>query len=142
GECTVAHSPAATLLVRAGCDPDPRLKTLLLAIDNFGGAPLSLTRELARATGAHVVLLRVVPFEELYIWQRRRGPVLEEPQAVVEARQQLNDLAARMREMGVSAEARVGVGSVAPTIVAVAESVNADMIVMTTHAKTGAERAI
>ena len=42
--------------------------------------------------------LKGIAFDETYVWQWGRGPVLEEPQAVVAARQQLNDLAAKVRE--------------------------------------------
>jgi nucleotide-binding universal stress UspA family protein len=158
-EYVVAHSPAPTLLVHsgcqrtpqaclggvaAGCEPkrEPEVKTILLAIDNSGAAPLATTIELARACGARVVLTRAVAFDETYVWQWGRGPVLEEPQAVMAARQQLNDLAARVRDTGVDADVCVEVGEAAPTIVSVAEEVGADLIVMTTHARTGAQRAI
>jgi nucleotide-binding universal stress UspA family protein len=141
-EYVVAHSPAPTLLVRGGCRLTPQLKTVLLAIDNSVAAALLTTIELARACGARVVLFRAVDFDATYVWQWSRGPVLEEPQAVVTAWQQLNDLATRMRGDGVSTEARVQIGETVPTIVSVAADVGADLIVMTTHARTGAQRAI
>ncbi|HLZ26849.1 MAG TPA: universal stress protein [Chloroflexota bacterium] len=142
GEYVVAHSPAPTLLVRSGCRPAPELKTILLAIDTSCAAPLATTIELARACSARVVLLRAIAFDETYVWQWGHGPVLPEPQAVVVARQQLNDLAARVREAGVDAEVRVEIGEAATTIVSVAAEVGADVIVMNTHARTGAQRAI
>jgi Universal stress protein family len=83
-----------------------------------------------------------VAFDATYVWQWSRGRVLEEPQAVATAWQQLNDLATGMREDGVSAEARVQIGETVPTIVSVGAEVGADMIVMSTHARTGAQRAI
>jgi nucleotide-binding universal stress UspA family protein len=141
-EYVVAHSPAPTLLVRSGCRSTPQMKTILLAIDSSCAAALETTIELARTCGARVVLLRAVAFDETYVWQWGRGPVLPEPQAVVVARQQLADLAARVREAGVDAEVRVEIGEATPTIVSVAAEVGADVIVMNTHARTGAQRAI
>lgn len=141
-EYVVAHCPAPTLLVRGGCQRTPQVKTILLAIDNSCAAALSTTIELARLCDARVVLLRAVAFDETYVWQWGRGPVLPEPQAVVVARQQLNDLAAKVREAGVDAEVRVEIGEAASTIVSVAAEVGADLIVMNTHARHGAQRAI
>jgi nucleotide-binding universal stress UspA family protein len=141
-EYVVAHSPAPTLLVRSGCRRTPQVQTILLAIDSSCAAPLATTIEFARACGARVVLLRAVGFDETYVWQLNRGPVLREPQAVVVARQQLNDLASKVREAGVDAEVRVEIGETVPTIVSVAIEVAADLIVMTTHARHGAQRAI
>jgi len=142
GEYVVAHAPAPTLLVRGGGRVPSQLRTLLLAIDNSGAAPLAATIELARACGARLVLLRAVDFDETYVWQWGRGPVLEEPQAVVAARQQLKDLAARVRADGVGAEVRVEIGEPVATIVSVAADTGADLIVMNTHARLGAQRAI
>src|SRR4029079_3834344 len=59
-EYAIAHVPAPIAVVRAGLRHEPRLKTVLLAIDPSNGAPLAATIELATATGAHVVLLTVI----------------------------------------------------------------------------------
>jgi len=141
-EYVVAHSPAPTLLVRGGCRRIPQVQTILLAIDTSCAAPLATTIELARACGARVVLLRAVAFDETYVWQWGGGPVLPEPQALAVARQQLNDLAAKIREAGVEVEVRIEMGEAAATIVSIAAEVDADLIVMNTHARTGAQRAI
>jgi nucleotide-binding universal stress UspA family protein len=141
-EYVVANAPAPTVLLRAGVHRPPRLKTMLLAIDGVCGAPLHNTMELARASAAHVVLLRVVTPDETYVWQWQGGAVLEEPQAVVSARQELDDLAVAMQAEGVSVDGRVAIGHVVPTIDSVANAVDADLIVMATHAKCGTQRAL
>lgn len=141
-EYVVAHAPAPTVLVRAGTRSQDRLETLLVAIDGSSGAPLDGVIQLARASGARIVLLRVVAPEETCIWQWQRGPVLDEPQTVMAARMQLNDVARRMCEKGIVAEVRVAIGAAAPTINSVASAIHADLIVMSTHARTGAQRAV
>jgi nucleotide-binding universal stress UspA family protein len=141
-EHVVAHSPAPTVLLRDTKISTPRLRTLLMTVDGSCAAPLALITELAKEAGARVILLRVVAIEETYVWQWRRGPVLEEPQAVAIARQQLTDLVTRLRAAGVTSDAHVAIGSPAATIRSVAAEVDADLIAMATHARTGAERAM
>jgi nucleotide-binding universal stress UspA family protein len=141
-EYAIAHVPAPTVVVRAGLHREPRLETLLLAIDPSYGAPLAPTIELAKATGAHVVLLTVVRHEATYVWQWRAGELLDEPQTVVGARMQLEELAERMRDAGVSADVHVAIGPAAQSIQTVCTTTNADLIIMSTHARTGLQRAM
>jgi hypothetical protein len=89
-----------------------------------------------------VVLLRVVASQDLAIWQWRSGPVLDEPQLVLTAREQLDDVASALRASGIRAEAHVAVGSAVTVIDAFAERVSADLLVMASHARTGTRRAV
>ena len=141
-EYLVAHAPVSTLLMRVDNSSRPRLSTLLVTLDLTGAAPLQTAIKLARATGARLVLLRVVLPEEMYVWQWQRGPILAEPQAVVTARQQVEDLRDRVRAAGVDAQARVVTGVPVPTILSQATEVGADLIIMATHARTGLQRAV
>jgi nucleotide-binding universal stress UspA family protein len=141
----VAHAPVPTVVLR-GPVPHPRLRTILVTISGASAAPLTGVTELARRAGARVVLLRVVTPEETTVWQREwhwsGGSVLDEPDAVVSARQLLNDLAAGLHAAGVETEVHARVGPVVSNIDAVANRVDADLIVMTTHARLGLSRAM
>jgi nucleotide-binding universal stress UspA family protein len=141
-EYVIAHAPSPTMLVRAGMHREPRLDTLLVAIGATCGAPLPMVTELARAAGARIVLLRVVAPEETCMWQSQRGPILDEPEVVVTARMHLNDLACRLRDAGVVAEGRVAIGAPERIINSLAAAIDADLIVMTTHAWRGAQRIV
>ncbi len=141
-EHVVAHATAPVLLIPPLAARKPALRTVLVAIDRTTAAPLTTVIQLARAAAAHVVLLNVVSPEDTAIWQWRRGPLLEEPQAAADARKQLNDLASRLREAGLSVDVRVAIGSAAHWITTTAETIDADLIVMCTHARSGAQRAL
>jgi nucleotide-binding universal stress UspA family protein len=58
------------------------------------------------------------------------------------AQRYVDGLAARLQEAGVRAEGRALVGDVAATIAQTAAQVDADLIVMSTHALTGPARAV
>ena len=138
----VAHASVPVLLIPPHASRKAVLNTVLVAIDRTTAAPVNTLLDLARAAAAHIVLLSVVAPEEIAIWQWQRGPLLDEPQAVAATRRQLEDLATRLREAGVAAEARVAVGSAAHLIQSTAETIDADLIVMCTHARGGAQRAV
>lgn len=138
----LAHNPAPTILTRAGMRAPLRLGTLLVAVDATGAAPLKTVAQLAERAGARVVLVHVVAPEELAIWQWHRGPVQDDPQVVVTARQELADVARRLSEKGIPAQANVLVGAAVPIISAYAERVQADLIVMASHARTGTRRTL
>ncbi len=141
-EAVVAHAPASTVLVRGPATRAPRLRRFLLAVDSTCAAPVQTVLELARAAGADVVLLRVVRADETAIWQWKSGEVLDDPQVVTVARQELQDLAAYLEAAGITAHVRVRIGEPAPTIASTAQEMNADLIVMATHARTGGQRSI
>jgi hypothetical protein len=61
---------------------------------------------------------------------------------VLTARQQLEDIAIRLRAEGIRTEAQVAVGDVVSVIDRIAQRVSADLIVMDSHARTGAQRAV
>jgi nucleotide-binding universal stress UspA family protein len=141
-EYVVAHASAATVLIRAGMQYRPRVANVLVAMDTACAAPLPVLVEIAAGSGARLILLHVVSPEDTAIWQWQPGPPLDEPQVAVNARRNLNDLAAGLVQRGVAAQARIEFGPVAATINAVADEVNADLIAVATHARNGAERTI
>ena len=138
----VSHSPSPTVLTRGDVVVPRSLRTVLVTIDAACVTPLSTVVELAKDLDVRVVLLRVVASQDLSIWQWRSGPVLEEPQLVLVAREQLDDVASRLGQHGIRAETHVAIGEATPIIDAFAERVDADLIVMASHARTGAQRAV
>jgi nucleotide-binding universal stress UspA family protein len=62
--------------------------------------------------------------------------------ALIEAKDYVADVAASIRQQGVGAEGVALLGDAAHTITQTARSVKADLIVMRTHARTGASRAL
>jgi nucleotide-binding universal stress UspA family protein len=141
-EYVVAHSPCPTVLTRGNLVAPPGLRTVLVTVDAGCVTPLPTVVELARNHDVRVVLLRVVAPQDLSIWQWRAGPVLDEPQLVLVAREELDDLASRLAHHGIRSEAHVEIGTPVPVIDAFAERVDADLIVMASHARTGAHRAV
>jgi nucleotide-binding universal stress UspA family protein len=141
-EQVMAHCPRPVVLTRGDGVLPRSLSTLLVTLDASCAAPLAAIVELARGQDVRVVLLRVVAPQDLSIWQWRSGPVLDEPQLVLVAREQLDDVASGLRAAGVRAEAHVVVGAAVHVIDAFAERVGADLIVMASHARTGTRRAV
>jgi nucleotide-binding universal stress UspA family protein len=141
-EQVVAHCQCPTVLTRGDGVLSRSLHTLLVTCDASSAAPLSTVVELARGHDVRVILLRVVAPQDLSIWQWRSGPVLDEPQLVLVARDQLDDLASGLHASGIRAEANVVIGSAVQVIDAFAERVGADLIVMASHARTGTRRAV
>jgi nucleotide-binding universal stress UspA family protein len=141
-EYVVGHAPSPIVVVRSGLHRQPRLTTLLLPVDPSGGAPMAEVLALAQAADARVVLLTVVPPGSTFVWQWKAGELLDEPQAVVAARDRLEELATGMREAGVATDVRVAIGPPVSSIHAVAEAIDADLIVMSTHARTGLHRTM
>jgi nucleotide-binding universal stress UspA family protein len=104
---------------------------LLVPIDDSAEAAVSLpaARTLARAGGATITLLRVVPEDA-------------GPGAVDEATAALAKVAAELRGADVEVAAIVRQGSVADVVVAETRAHGADLIVMATHGRGGIARAV
>jgi nucleotide-binding universal stress UspA family protein len=148
-ERVLAHAPVPVLVLRPGGHRMAHLRTLLVPLDATpGGAhALGAALGLARATGAGLVLLQV------QLTAYAGDPALGgaaftyiDPAWDEEARQAaqgyVDRMAERLRRAGVVAEGRAILGDVAATIEATAEDVDADLIVMNTHALTGPARAL
>src|SRR5438477_587263 len=109
--------------------------------------PLTIWTE-AGATGAHILLLRVVTPTPARLLQEAAlydtGIYVDSARdsaALVEARNYVTDVAARVTSQGVPAEGLALLGKVPRTITQTAQGSTADLIVMRTHARTGAARA-
>jgi nucleotide-binding universal stress UspA family protein len=138
----VARSNLPVFVVRPGGRRVTSLRTVLAAVDGSPGGAQALDEAvgLVRLTGAALVLVRVIPAPVDFGFD----PMLEKtlgvtprPQADARAlgiaEDYVNDISRRLRAHGIEATSRVMVGLPAERIVAAAEQVDADLIVMSTH---------
>ncbi len=132
-EDVVAKSPVPVLVLRADEALPQRLQTLLVPLDDTPGsaAALTIARAAALAPAAALVLLRVVP--PLPRWEEtmRQG-----------AATALDEIARDLGRQGIAARGQAAIGPVAATIIATADEVEADLIVMGTRALVGPRRAL
>ena len=145
-------SPVPVLLVRGTARLPVTLERLLVALDGSTVAEraLPLVVELAQATGASVRLVRVVmPFvnslaalapETIFLRQAQFDEIDE--QALAEARDYLERIAAPLREQGIRVECHVRYGTTRDELLLAAEQAEyaADLIVATTHGWGGLRR--
>jgi nucleotide-binding universal stress UspA family protein len=149
-ERVVADSGRLVLLLKAEGKRLHQIDTLLVPVDGTAGGALALgaALRLARATGARLVLVDVVPPTPVWMYGAVGfGPPMYidpawEDEALRSAETYVEGLSRRLRTAGVQVEAKALRGEVAPTIDAVAEEADADMVVMSTHALTGPARAV
>jgi nucleotide-binding universal stress UspA family protein len=150
----VRHLPVPLVLVRPSGeevpDPDarPELHTIVAALDGSDRAETVLpwTARLARAYGARLVLLRVVPpaytlapyFPQAV--HEAHGAMKQEQQ---EAQRYLKGVAARFKADGIATTADVVMG-VTPgtTITRHARALDADLVALATHGRGGVARLV
>jgi nucleotide-binding universal stress UspA family protein len=110
-------------------------RRLLIPIDGSpeSASALSPARVLARSLGAEMVLIRVVPTAD------GRLSVLNSPE-LDRARAELEAVATTLRSSAVRMEVVVSQGDPAEAIVAEVQSDGADLVVMSTHARSGLAR--
>jgi nucleotide-binding universal stress UspA family protein len=147
----LAQTPVPVVLLRADGRAIRALKTLLVPLDGSyeSATARSTATSLAQLTGAHILVLRAVTpapaslLQEAALYDTGMYPDPSQDDAVLmDARNYVVDVAARIKQQGVSAEGLALPGDIARTITQTAQSVNADLIVMRTHARTGAARAV
>jgi nucleotide-binding universal stress UspA family protein len=144
----LAESPVPILTMRPGGHRTTHLSTLLVPVDGSPGAAiaLGLAVPLARAIQGRLVLLQVMPvvlygLGDVYTIPGAMSPSWDDeplagPQTYAER------FAGRLQRSGIEASGRSVLGHAAETIVETANDVAADLIVMSTHARTGPSRAI
>jgi len=155
----VAASPVPVLLLPPGGHPMTRLGVVLVPVDGSLGGALALASAvpLARSTGARVVLLDVVVPFVAYMTTNASGfgdgslyfDENWDAEALEAANRYVSGLAARLQHTGIQAEGKAITGqalhpsmAVAEAIIKTADEVDADLIVMSTHALTGPARAL
>jgi nucleotide-binding universal stress UspA family protein len=114
------------------------IATILIPLDGseLARAALPYGVALAKAAGARLVLFRavsVLPMPGLDNWAAQK-------KAEAEAERELEAEAARLREDGLAADARVGGGDAAWAIRHAVQDVAADLVVMSTHGRGGIGR--
>jgi nucleotide-binding universal stress UspA family protein len=144
----LSGSPIPMLLLRPGGKRVAHVGTLLVPVD---GSPESATAlgvavGLARQTSARVVLVQAVSSVLQYALDPLGGFSYVDPQwdedALAAAKAYVEALAGRLRKAEFTVDGSVELGDPADVIARQAEGADADLIVMATHARTGAARTI
>ena len=147
---TLVASPVPLLLVRPGGHRLERLQTLLVPVDGSPGGALALGTAvgLARATGARVVVVEAVPPIPIDVYSGYwvgAVPYIDpgwDEEGLASAQRYVEGLAERLSRAGLQAEGVALLGAAPETIQQVANEVDADLVVMSTHALTGPARAV
>jgi len=122
-------------------------RKILVPLDGSGRAEAILphVEELAHSFDAEVFFLQVI--EPVYVYVDAHGYLVDmsvqdtkRESQKEEARTYLEGLAGEFREKGIRAKALLEEGSVVSTIIDVAEKVDADLIAMASHGRTGLSR--
>jgi nucleotide-binding universal stress UspA family protein len=149
-EQVLVRSSVPVVLVRPGGRRVRRLQTLLVPVDGTRGGHLALAwaTRLAREHQAKIELVTVVRGMPGYLAQPlpgldlgpRLAPTWEA--ARQDATAMMQRIVERLRRRGFAASGRAVLGHVPGAIVATASEVQADMIVMSTHALAGPARGL
>jgi nucleotide-binding universal stress UspA family protein len=139
----LSTSRVPTLLVRPGAQTTSRLATLLVPVDESPEGQLALgpASQLAALAGARITLVEAIPPLPASMATIPVEPGWEAA-ALSRARAYLGGLAMRLVADGIAADAVARSGEIPRTIVSVAEEVEADLIVMSTRALGGPDRAL
>jgi nucleotide-binding universal stress UspA family protein len=157
-ERVLTSSPVPVLLLRPGGHEPTEVGTILVPVDGSPGGALALASAvgLTESVGARIVVLQVVvpilAYQTMYA-NGYGGELFFDPawddEALEAAKRYTAGLADRLRAAGARAEGLAVMGGIlAPStavveaIVAAADQVDADLIVMSTHAHTGAARLL
>lgn len=131
--------------------PDSRLRFVLVPLDGsaVSEAALPMGMELARRSGATLCLVRVVdPYPPSQYSPLGSGTLLVDDDLISELGQQVRDdarayldgIGKRLRDEGVRVVWEVRLGRPADEIVRAAETTGADLVVMSTHGRSGIRR--
>ncbi|SDD85248.1 Nucleotide-binding universal stress protein, UspA family [Cupriavidus sp. YR651] len=122
---------------------------ILLAVDGSRSSDLALSQAIAiaKTTGAEVRVLYVVDDSDVYFEASYFDPRELIGNLVAHGRKALDVAIARLSEAGIRSKAQLDEKPVAPgrissTIVAEADTWNADLIVMGTHGRRGVRRLL
>jgi nucleotide-binding universal stress UspA family protein len=144
-EWLVTRASVPVLLLRPSERPLERLQTLMVPLDGSPGAGIALGMAvaLARASGAQLSLAEVVEPIPRYAYVDNYVDPAWDEEALQAADVYLRALAARLGRAGVQALGHAILGAhVAEQLVAEADRVDADLVVMSTHAHRGVARVV
>jgi nucleotide-binding universal stress UspA family protein len=145
-ERVAAESGRSILLLPPDGKRLDQIRTLLVPVDGTARGALALDAAalLAAKTEARLVLLEVVSPAPLWRYSSIEfgpgtdiDPTWEQEEPVRRAERYLEGLTRQLQKAGLQVGGRVLKGEVAPTINAVANETDADMVVMSTHASIG-----
>ena len=147
----LSRSPVPVVLLRADGRRLSGIKRLLVPVDGSAGGVLALGAaiDLAHATGAHLTLLEVVTSIPVWTYEASAGFSFGQhidpswdTAALAGARRYVDHLVDQLREREVYADGLAMLGDVPRTIARTARDLSADLIVMSTRARTGPARAV
>jgi nucleotide-binding universal stress UspA family protein len=149
-ERVLVHSPVPVVLYRPGGKRVTAIATILVPVDGSPGGALALSAAatLARATGAQLVVLQVAVPILTALTDNAAGALLYaydpawDEEVLAAAQQYVGSLATRLQASGLRAEGRVVSGQVVQMVDETADEVDADLVVMSTHALTGPVRTL
>ncbi|MEA3338035.1 MAG: universal stress protein [Chloroflexota bacterium] len=105
----------------------------------FGEYALPMAQAVCEVTGASLVLVSVIPVKGLLrVLPNSPGGEMESGQA--ERETYLSQVAGKMQSAGIETEYYVAVGPVAEAINTVTRETDADMLIMSTHGRSGMDR--
>lgn len=142
-EQMLKQSQVPVLALRSGERVVNAIQTIVVPIDDSLGSALALSaaKLLAGPASAHIELVHIVPPLVRYLRGKYIQPDWEE-ETRARAEADMDLLASSLRHIGFHAHGRAVIGEVAPSLVATANELRADLIVMTTSGFTGPARAI
>lgn len=109
--------------------------------DDNSLAALDYAAQFAKQNGATLYLLHVVPTDEIHlhreVYQPEKGGGADVVWAERVAKDKLQEIARERLSDGIRYEIVTRVGDAAPTILETARAVDAELIVMATHGRTG-----
>jgi nucleotide-binding universal stress UspA family protein len=137
-EQVFARATVPVLALSSHAELGSDLRSILVPRDaSLGSAQaLSAAKSIARATGARIELLHVVEPLVRYFRGRYIEPGFEE-EIRGESEEELTRVASTLEELGFKASGRAVIGQPGSAIVAVANEIDAGLIVMTTNGLTG-----
>ena len=149
----VRHLPTPVLLVHPGRDEerldDPAIRGILVALDLSADseAILEPVTALALVTQAHVTLVHAVGGYESLESPALPFPLPKNPVSLLqdqaEAQRRLDQLAARLRDRGLSVSARLVTGTgAAASLLETLEEYHYDLLALTTHGAGGVRRLL
>jgi nucleotide-binding universal stress UspA family protein len=149
GERLLSQCDVPIIMLRPGGRRMERLANVLVPMDGSPGGALALARgvELAKATGAEIRVIEVVVPMVFHTLAPDRGLMYYDPtwddEALGAAQSYVAGMLTRVRSAGVVADGDARMAPDIPDcIVQAANEHTSDLIVMSTHALTGLQRAV
>ena len=152
-EKVIGSTYCPVLLIRPTGEETPRVDCgrILLPLDGsfFSEAAIPCAEEMARGTGADIVLLAVTEVPDVPSdrspaikpsWEEYRDALAAESRQQAQA--YLDRVKAAMKDRKVKVSSQVVTGDIAGSICDIVDCENIDMVIMATHGRTGVSRLV